>query len=391
MKLGRQGLVIACVALGGCGAEPSERPAAFTVSDSSGVTIREYGAPASWTAPLTLTERTRIGTLDGPPPTLFTTIAGGRILDDGTLVLADLASHEVRLFTPEGDFIRSHGGEGQGPGEYQYIVGVGQCAPSGFTVFDIGWTMSFYDAAGEFVEERVTRLEGGATPYELACDTSGRVAVLNWDLSSQGPRLGFHTAMARLRIMDSDGAESLNLGERIGSERFGRPTGSGPHPAGRSTRFGFAGGDLIVSDGSFFGFERWDRAGKLVEIVRVGGIQPPDLDSLMAAYLDWTLARARNDDQRALWRQQVAEMEGPARASFLSDLLVSGEHVLVREPTLGNSGRWFAFDLDGTPRGYLPLPAGAQLLDMRNGRLLVAERGELDVMGAALYAVGGRE
>ena len=196
--------------------------------------------------------------------------------------------------------------------------------------------------------------------------------------------------MARLRILDSEGSEIHDLGERIGSERFGRPTGSRPHPIGRSTHFGFLGSDLVVSDGSVFGFERWNRDGVLVEIVRID-VAPPDGDSLMAAYLESTLRRAPDDDVRARWRREVSELEGPVRASFISDLVVLSDRVLLRELSVGESGRWFEFAGDGTPRGFLPLPSGAKLLDVTDDRLLVQETGPFDVPVAVLYAVGARE
>ena len=210
---------------------------------------------------------------------------------------------------------------------------MGACAPSGFTVFDIGWVMSFYDHAGRFVEERSNRLEGSSTPYHLACDTSGRVAAITWDLASS-PRLGFHVSMARLRLLAADGTEMTDLGERIGSERFGRPTGSSPHPAGRSTRFGFQANHLVVSDGSFLGFERWDLSGNLREIIRVE-VPAPDLDSLMVAYLEWSLSRA--------------------------------------------------------PPGFLPLPRNAQLLDIRGDLVLVSMTDEWDVPVAILYSLENTE
>lgn len=374
----------------GCGpTEPNSR-ATVTHPDSAGVIIKEYTPPTDWTAPVTLREVTRIGTLDGPPPTLFSSIPGGRILDDGTLVLVDRDSREVRIFTVAGQFVRSHGRQGEGPGEYEFIIGVGRCAGTGFTVFDIGWAMSHYDEAGEFIREEATRLEDGSMPYNLACDRRGRLAVVNWDLDllSGGPTLGFHTASARLRIIQPDRGASLDLGERIGSERFGRPSGSGPHPAGRSTKFGFAGSELIVSDGSFFGFERWDTAGRLSEIVRISDVPPPDADSLMAEYLEWSLARTSDEDGRRSWRQEVSEMVGPEQAAYFSDLFVSDGHVLLRGLNVGGEGRWFMFELDGTPAGYLPLSPGAQLLDFRDGFLLASVKDEMGVQSAVLYEVG---
>jgi hypothetical protein len=367
-----------------CGGDGRAAGEGATVTDSAGVRVVVFPPLEDWTADVTLTEVLRVGAGEGPPHELFSSIAGGRILDDGTLVLADRASGEVRRFAPDGTFLGSHGREGEGPGEYEYIRGVGACTASGFTVFDIGWQMSIYDEAGEFVTERPMRLEGGATPYNLACDRSGRTAVVNWDLASR-PEIGFHVARARLRILDAEGAELADLGDRIGSERFGRPTGSGPHPAGRSTRFDFLDSDLIVADGSSFGYERWNGEGRLVELVRIE-VAPPDLDSLMAHYLEYALERAPTEEDRRRFRQEIEEMQGPEQASYLGDLRVFGDRILVREPNIGDSGRWFGFATDGTPIGFLPLPEGARLLDLRGNSILVEERSELDVPSAVLYS-----
>jgi hypothetical protein len=365
------------------------------VADSAGVRVVAYPAanPAATATPATATlrELVRIGAADGPPEAVFSELAGGRILDGGRLVLADRPSQEVRIFSLEGALLDRHGGEGEGPGEYRYIRGMGQCRAEGFTVFDIDWAMGHYGPDGAFLRQEPGGRSTTYNPYELACSPSGHRAVINWDRSRRegGPPLGFHVAMARLRILGPDGEERADLGERIGSERVGRPTGSGPHPAGRATRLAFHGDDLVVADGSFFGFERWTLDGRLREIVRVD-VAPPDLDSLMAAYRDSTLARAGDEETSRRREREIAEMEGPEEATHVSALVVRGDRVLVREPSIGRSGRWFAFAADGAPLGFLPVPEGARLLDLRGDRLLVEERDALDVPQAVLYSLDGR-
>ena len=61
-----------------------------------------------------------IGEIDGDDPYLFTRIES--IVEDasGRLIVADLQSHEVRVFGPEGDFLFHFGGQGEGPGELRY-------------------------------------------------------------------------------------------------------------------------------------------------------------------------------------------------------------------------------------------------------------------------------
>lgn len=375
----------ASLLLMGCGGEVAVTDPGPLVSDSAGVRIVDYGPLEEWVDGPGMTELLRIENVDGADAELFSSLAGGFILPDRGIVLADAEAREVRQFSASGEFVRTLGRRGEGPGEYVLIGGMDRCRPEGFTVFDIGWTMSHYDQQGDFVEEQVTRLEGGGTPYHLACRETGVLAALDWDPAGSQP--GFHTATGRLRLLARDGTELHDLEHRIGSERVGGPPGSaGPHPAGRSTRFAFSGEDLIVADGSFLGFERWGSDGNLEEIVRLSA-EPPNLDSLMGVYMDGALARARSDDQRASWRRQIEDLEGPAQATFVSDLFASDTHVLVREPSVAESGRWFAFAVDGEPLGFLPFSAGTKLLDSRDGLLLVEQTDSLGVPAAVLLRV----
>lgn len=372
------------VASWGCEAGGSSGTGGPVVRDSAGVRITTHPAPGSWEAPVSLTEELRVGGMDGPPERLFSSIAGGWIGSSGDVVLVDRQAREVRRFHADGSVLGSHGREGEGPGEYQWIRAVDACRPDGFTVFDIDWTMSHYDDEGSFVTERPFRLEDGRTPYGLACDRSGRTAVIASD--STWLRQGLFAAMTRLRVLDVEGRQVADLGERLGVERWGQPTQIGPHPAGRALRFGFMGEELVATDGSFFGFERWGPAGELLGIVRID-VPPPDVDSLADAYMEASLARAPDASVRNRWRTSIEAMEWPDTAAFFSDLLVTDDRVLVQEISFGGVGRWFLFEGDGTPRGYLPLPPGARLLHARDDRLLVQETGDFDVPQAVLYSM----
>lgn len=377
-------VVFVLVALGACSPEVGDREDGPVISDSAGIRIVEF-TPRDRQAPGTqLVELFRIGDSPDGQDFLFTRLVAGKILPGGSVVIADANSREVLLFSADGSLVRRHGREGGGPGEYEYILDIGQCAHSGFTVFDISWTLSVYDDDGQFIEEKTARFDTGAPPYALACDHSGRFAVMRWDESSFGQQ-GLHVAKARLRLLESDGSEIFDLGERIGSERFGRPTGSGPHPIGRSTRFGFSGSDLIVTDGTFFGFERWNAEGRLEEIVRLD-VPPLDADVLMAAYIEQTLARAPDDETRRRWRLDLEAMGLPSQASFFSALRVSDNRILMQETSFDTRERWFEFQSDGTPLGEFLLPPGAKLLDVREDLILVEERGEFDVPSAVLYS-----
>lgn len=368
-------------------------PVGTTERDSAGVRIVEYDVPDSTPAPIRLTELVRVGQAEGPDGHLFSTIAGGVLLGDGSFVVADRDASEVRRFSDAGALLSRHGREGEGPGEYEYIRAMGRCSDSGFTVFDLDWTQNRYTEEASFLDTEPLRLEDGSSPYQLACSPGGRFAATNWDFSSIGTD-GIFTAAARLRTLRPDGTREYDLGERVGSDRFGTAgRGSGPHPFGRTTRVAFDGEDLIVADGSFFGYERWSPAGRLEEIVRLD-VPAPNLDALVDAHVDLSVAQATEvgggevqERTRAL-RESGELLRGLETAARQRDLRVLGGRVLVQEQAADPAAaRWFLFGEDGSPLGWLRLPGAATLLDMNDTRMLVTEVGAMDVPQVVLYEV----
>jgi hypothetical protein len=103
----------------GCGA--GERPQAHTSRDSAGVTIVEnrrgaWGRRDSWR--LSQTPLLDIGVCEGDPSyELFDAHSSVR-LTDGTIVVANGGTQELRWYDATGTFVRSVGRSGGGPGEF---------------------------------------------------------------------------------------------------------------------------------------------------------------------------------------------------------------------------------------------------------------------------------
>ena len=95
-----------------------------SVTDSAGVRVVESSGPA-WSAGAGWrlgTEPTlTIGAVTGDLNYLFQGISHVLRLEDGTIVVADRGANELRLFDAAGGFIRSLGGPGEGPGEFQLL------------------------------------------------------------------------------------------------------------------------------------------------------------------------------------------------------------------------------------------------------------------------------
>ena len=117
------GLVLLVVA-GGC--EPATPSDTAIRNDSAGVMLVEY----PFLPPM---EESRIAIADEPELVLgdgvafagpvydFFRITGVSQLQDGTLVVANAGSSELRFFGADGHFLRSIGRDGDGPGEFRYL------------------------------------------------------------------------------------------------------------------------------------------------------------------------------------------------------------------------------------------------------------------------------
>jgi hypothetical protein len=133
------------------------RVGTFSVTDSSGVSIvtnemPAWGSQSPWVVDsLPIIE---IGRDPSEKSGLFTFVQSAVAWDDGSVVVLDLPSYELRFFDPNGVHIVSLGGEGDGPGEFR--------GPSGLVlnvdtlvVFDrAALTVSRILANGTFLDRR---------------------------------------------------------------------------------------------------------------------------------------------------------------------------------------------------------------------------------------------
>ena len=109
------------VGQGGCSGGGEAVSSLPVVRDSAGITIvenrdRQWGSSAAWCVGNPLTT---IGAVDGPPPYQLFTVLDATRLSDGTVVVGNSSSGELRFFGPDGTFIRSVGSADGGPGEFK--------------------------------------------------------------------------------------------------------------------------------------------------------------------------------------------------------------------------------------------------------------------------------
>lgn len=148
-------LVLLLVAATGCAESASSADGGITVDTlPNGAVHVRNGAEGLWAAngsePWRLEEDLRIGRIDGTGPDVFGS-ARDIIPDaEGRIWVMDSQAHELRLFGGDGEFVRSVGGSGDGPGEF----GFNPCARravDGEIWVEAGRRWTRFDAEGQFL------------------------------------------------------------------------------------------------------------------------------------------------------------------------------------------------------------------------------------------------
>lgn len=163
-----------------CSGEPAEPEWAGTVVDSAGVRIVHNPEEGLWCEGQrwTFTEALSIGSEDGDPAYQFGKVTDVAVAPEGTIFVLDQMAGEVRAFDADGRYLRTIGGQGQGPGEFSRATGGVFLTDDGrLTIPDLGnRRVSWMNADGSFAGSVAASLESGF-PVRWDGDRSGGVVV----------------------------------------------------------------------------------------------------------------------------------------------------------------------------------------------------------------------
>jgi hypothetical protein len=378
-------------ALAACGGDT--RAAGPVVRDSAGVKIVESSAPAwkegeGWR--LSAEPALDIGMVDGPPEYQFGRVTGAVRLGDGTVVVGDDQSKDLRFFDRAGRHLRTVGREGGGPGEFR---AVGSLAARGDSLVVGDYNnrrVTVFAPDGKLV--RAVPLDAGDSgdftiPVGYLGD--GSVLLSSAGVVDNGSRSGVSRDSVRyLRLAPSGGAPR-EVGRFVGSERFIQSDADavtvGPRAFGRSAEI------TVVPDGFFYGSSdtyqigRYDASGRLLRLVRrpqaTRAVTPADIERYKEARLK--LAAERQGGRfRQMQEKTLAAMpfpetmpaHGDIQADRAGNLWVSDYMVTPDDPA-----RWTVFDPEGRMLGAVVTPARFRVHDIGEDYVLGAWKDELDV------------
>jgi len=112
--------VVLAVGLSACGQSERTTEGAETTRTIVGdTTIVRTVSGSVWGDSVTLVEEVAIGVLDGAEEYLFGQVQDLAVDADGGIYVFDGQVPALRYYDPDGKYVRTLGGEGEGPGEYK--------------------------------------------------------------------------------------------------------------------------------------------------------------------------------------------------------------------------------------------------------------------------------
>ena len=372
---------------------------AVSVTDSAGVRIVESSVPA-WPAGAGWLVGTdpilTIGEVSGDLNYTFGFVSHALRLGDGSIVVADRSASELRHFGPDGAFIRSLGGRGEGPGEFAMLSEVWTRGDTILASDGAQGRVSVFGREGDVLETiRVESAQGRGgyrSPYTQFTD--GAMLVLN--PPSGGVGLGggdvIPGAVWRLDRYSRDGRFMNEIAYVQESPRWehgiaGLPPGLYlPFSLGLPP-FAAGGNHVYTAGGTEAGIQRWTSDGELSHVfrwpIRERSVSRDDRRRWREA--NSTAPQAYNP---AAWARYVREIPFPERMPLTRRLLEDAEGNLWAErfsPSWEEDSVWYVFNGEGVWLGEVAAPPGLHIFEIGANHVLGLRRDELGVPFVVMF------
>lgn len=364
-------------------APPVDGPPAVVVRDSAGTAIVESFRPAwgdstRWRIdPDPLIDLADSGTGD---PHNFYGVRSMRRLSTGSLVVANRGSNEIRMFSADGVFVRSAGGDGQGPGEFtnlQQIV----LAGDSIIAEDIRARVTLFGPDLEHI--RTLQLDDYVRGLRyLGSGTMVVQAVLHF------PELyGLVRYPEALLLYDLEGTRRDSIGSTPGAESYVTEILSGTPLFAKRALVETHGGRIYAGASDDMQIEELDSRGETVRILRI-----PDFPLSLTAVQVETERRARLDiplpqgvtSLPPHLVEALENMPSPESRPAYRTLRVDPTGAIWLGPFLesseaGGPEDWQVLDADGVWLGSVEIPADFRVMDVGIDEILGVWTDALDV------------
>jgi hypothetical protein len=224
-----------------------------------------------------------LGVVEGDTSELFSQVVGATRLDDGTVIVGDRGSAQLKYFSRDGRFVRAVGRKGSGPGEFGYMADLLRCGDSVFVEdIRVRGTLVFGIDGGYKRLLQFAPPEAGRSPYDTACNEDRIFLHYAFENFRADATLGPYRAAVPFWTTGPDGAVVKLLGTFPGSERLGTPGGSRPLPLGKQTTIALAKDRAFIGTADAYEIVVLDLDGTPIDTLRKANVDlrtmPEDIE-----------------------------------------------------------------------------------------------------------------
>lgn len=391
-------IILLALFVAACG--DSAQRSGSTARDSAGISIVESRKPV-WTEATAWRVDTnpllRIGTVQGDSNHQLFRVGGAGKLSDGTIVVANGGSQEVRWFDPKGRFLRNVGRQGEGPGEYRGMRSLLMLAGDSVLVEDgLRDRMNLYSSTGDLVRSwtiqplrspfdtppPIGRLADGA----FVAFTRGNLSEPPGLVEDRGTLVQYHDGQAADTLAQFPGGESYYV--RCGPNNTAVCNASMPYMRGA---YAAAGPQRVYAgNGQRYEIRAYEAGGALQAVYRrVAELQQVTQNDVQR-YVEEILTRMR-PERRPEWRRHLESAPHPERFPAFDALRVDATgHLWVERFDRGQEPvrTWDVFGPDGRWLGSLALPRGLTVMQIGDDFVLGVTRDENDVEYVTVRRLG---
>lgn len=394
----------AAILLVACTESPEATPAGVEITDSAGIRIVISSPREAVFAELAAEPALAIGLLDGPEELLFGDIESVARDAAGNLIVADDQTLEIRIFDPQGEYLRSMGREGEGPGEFLDLTGAWVLPDGGILALDYR-----LDRITRFgAEDASVRTATFSNPEDLIVlpvGLGGTGAVLSRAtfFSYRNP-FGRTVTGSLEDIMESmfeyedqrllflrhgfDGtlidtvAEGIDQSRAVISSERGQNVVMVAVPfSPRSIARGSAHG-VAFTNGATYEIRVFDEAGDLRLIARLVEAPPVRTDQHLETYVRNPGGRQRDEEwvRERLGQYRSLELPESLPAYTLVIIADTGDLWAQRYRMRGESmDHWDVFAADGVHLGRVEVAASFRIEEVSRGQVVGIATDELGV------------
>jgi hypothetical protein len=381
----------------GCGGNDGSHGSTI-VRDSVGIEIVESEArsPDVWTVGAVPT--LEIGLIDGDPSYQFHQVRSARQLSDGTVVVANGGTREVRFFDESGTFLGASGRRGAGPNEFENLAQLERTRGDSLVVYDSGLrrvTVLGPDGGFRRTIDLTRAMNAGPAPAMIAVALDG--TLVGRTIHSADPASdGYTRDDIEIILLSAIGAEPVSIGLFAGGEVARRISSPSPGlvsvqerslPFGRSTHVAAAFDRVFVGTSDRYEVREYGTDGILRRIVRRLDSAPEEIGTpALRRYAEAVLEELEsmgNAPDRQSFEASILELPRAPSMPVFSDLLVDDLGMLWVQDYSAPWERdepiaWTVFEEGGRLLGRVEIPS----------RIRVQQVGRDFVLGIATDDLG---